>query len=204
MPPGTLGDTSAEKTDWGRTGLTTLRWKAPRAHPPRAAAGPWHALPLQKYQHCRPSSGRKSQRDSLQSKPTFEFHLQILVPPDKLKPAQMAPQHQKVKITKPAIPGPPFFSGQMCRCTFQEAHSQWPGSKPSPPVSSHSWLLACWWSSRGPSGCVPGRSSGVPEPFEWGKGYRVGELEWKLIPPSATQDWPIPPFMRWSREGPRG
>lgn len=46
-------------------------------------------------QHCRPSSGRKSQRDSLQSNPTFEFHLQIWVPPDKLKPAQMAPHTKK-------------------------------------------------------------------------------------------------------------
>lgn len=27
VPPGTLGDTSAEKTDWCRTGLPMLRWK---------------------------------------------------------------------------------------------------------------------------------------------------------------------------------
>lgn len=29
VPPGTLGDTSAEKTDWCCTGLTMLPWKGP-------------------------------------------------------------------------------------------------------------------------------------------------------------------------------
>ena len=56
-------------------------------------------------------------------------------------------------------------------------------------------------SSHGPSGCVSERSSGVPEPLEWSNGGRVGELKWKLIPHSATQDGPIPPFMNEMVQG---
>lgn len=55
------------------------------------------------------------------------------------------PLTPKSKNNKACDSGPPFLSGQMCCRTFREAHSLWPGSKPSPPVYSHSPLLPCWW-----------------------------------------------------------
>lgn len=146
-PPGTLSGAHAEKTI--AEGLLMRCWRAPCAHSARAAAGLWHTLMLYKYQHCRPSSWRKSQRDSLQRNPTFEFHLQIVVSSRQAQTCTDGPSHQKVKITKLVILGLPFSLGRCAAARFRR-HA----------ACVRQQVLPSWTLSLAPSGALVGSSHG--------------------------------------------
>lgn len=95
-------------------------------------------------------------------------------PPDKLKPAQMAPHTKKVKITKLAILGLPFSLGRCAAAHFRRrAARTWVASSLLLHILPHPFCCAVG-SSHGPLGCVLGSVLGCLSLWSGAGASKVG------------------------------